>query len=351
MSEGCLVTIIMPVYKTEEFIEKSILSVQNQTYKNIELICVDDGTPDKAFEICRKMQKDYPDMILLQNPLHKKEGTQEGTRNHGQEYTRNHGLEHTTGKYVLYLDSDDTLAPDAIENLVEVAEKNNSDVVMFTLMRIIDGKQVPSYCDKLSEGSYTIKELAPHIFSNIDLGVLCCVGSKLYNVDFINKHHLRFDEKYKYNEDGGFILNFLLKEPKVYFLNKPYYEYLIRSCESTMSSYRPKMFNTMVKVREICKGLFKKAECWSKPEIQREYFREMLALMLNSLVNEVKFGNKRSFNNAYDTIRNYEGFNELAQYYEKNGGTTKERRLMLYLIKNNCKLFTRIFVKAWVALK
>ncbi len=351
MNNNCLVSIIMPVYKTEELIEKSIMSVQNQTYKNIELLCIDDGTPDKAFEICQKMSEIYPNIVLLQNPPHKKEGSDEYTCNHGLEYTRNHGLECAKGKYVLYLDSDDTLASEAIENLVEVAEKNSSDAVMFTLMRIIDGKEVPTYCDNLPEKAYMTEELCPHIFSTMDLGVLCCVGSKLYNLDFIRRHNLKFDKIYKYNEDAGFILNFMLKSPSIYFMNKPYYEYLIRTSSSIMSSYRPHMFRSIVNARELFKKLFQQNHCWEKFEMQREYYREMLGLMLNSLVNEIKFGDRKSFDEAFDDVRTYHDFGELAAFYDKNGGLPKARRLMLSLIKKKQKFLTYLFVKLWVKSK
>ena len=114
-----LISIIIPVYNVEKYIEKCIQSVLQQTYENLEIIIVDDGSPDSSPEICKKyVQKDS--RIKL---FHKQNG--------GLSDARNYGLEHAHGRYVYFLDSDDYIIKDAIEQLYQpIAGKDNEISVM-----------------------------------------------------------------------------------------------------------------------------------------------------------------------------------------------------------------------------
>lgn len=111
MKKRDLVSVIMPVYMVQDFVEKAVLSVENQTYDNIELLCIDDASSDGSYDICKRLAKKYENIILLKHFISGKEAT----INLGQETTRNLGLEVASGKYCLFLDSDDTLSPETIK--------------------------------------------------------------------------------------------------------------------------------------------------------------------------------------------------------------------------------------------
>ena len=114
------VSVIIPVYKTEKYIEETVLSVVNQKYKNIEVILVDDGSPDDAPRICDELAKNYSQVCVI----HKENG--------GLSSARNEGLSNISvdSQYIFFLDSDDTILPDALSEMIKVAEESNADIVM-----------------------------------------------------------------------------------------------------------------------------------------------------------------------------------------------------------------------------
>lgn len=118
--ENNKVSVIVPVYKVETYLESCVSSIINQTYKNLEIILVDDGSPDTCPRLCECL-KEKDKRIKV---IHKKNG--------GLSDARNCGLEYSTGEYILYVDSDDRIELDLIENLVSLACSNNADIAVST---------------------------------------------------------------------------------------------------------------------------------------------------------------------------------------------------------------------------
>jgi len=113
-----LVSIIMPIYNAEKYLSEAIESILNQTYKNIELICINDGSTDNSLKILEEYAiRDSRIKVYSQE-------------NHGEAYTRNRGLELITGKYTTFIDSDDTCSIDSIETALNTAIKNDSNIVI-----------------------------------------------------------------------------------------------------------------------------------------------------------------------------------------------------------------------------
>lgn len=112
-----LVTIIIPIYNTERFLDEAIQSVFNQTFVNWELVLVDDGSTDNSIEICKKYLN-HPAVKLIQQ------------HNQGVSVARNNGLLQATGKYIFFMDSDDTLDENFIRTSVQEAERGNYDIVV-----------------------------------------------------------------------------------------------------------------------------------------------------------------------------------------------------------------------------
>lgn len=129
-----LISIIIPIFKVEKYLEECLESVINQTYKNLEIILIDDGSPDNCPEICDKYAlKDTRIKVIHQE-------------NQGLSAARNTGIKCMTGEYVLFLDSDDYLNINYCENIISVAKDTNSDIVVSEIITIDDeGKRV--YCN------------------------------------------------------------------------------------------------------------------------------------------------------------------------------------------------------------
>ena len=111
------VSIIVPVYNVEKYLDKCIESIVNQTYRNIEIILVDDGSPDKCPEICNEWAK-KDDRIKV---IHKENG--------GLSSARNAALEIAQGDYITFVDSDDWIENDMIQSMLTCAAKNDADIV------------------------------------------------------------------------------------------------------------------------------------------------------------------------------------------------------------------------------
>lgn len=126
MDNQALISVIIPVYNVEKYLHECIDSVINQTYKNLEIILVDDGSTDSSGEICDEyIEKD--DRITV---IHQKNG--------GLSVARNTGLSEANGNYVYFLDSDDYIAENTLETLLEIGKKDNSDIVFFDAVSFTD---------------------------------------------------------------------------------------------------------------------------------------------------------------------------------------------------------------------
>ena len=109
-----LISVIINVYNAEKFVEKCLLSVLNQTYKNLEILIINDGSTDDSIKLCKKY-KDKRIKIIT-------------TKNMGLAASRNVGIDNATGDYLYFVDADDYIKEDAIEHLYKISVENNADV-------------------------------------------------------------------------------------------------------------------------------------------------------------------------------------------------------------------------------
>lgn len=126
MENQALISVIIPVYNVEEYLRECVESVLKQTYQNFEIILVDDGSTDSSGNIC----DEYASNDERISVVHQKNG--------GLSVARNTGLAETNGKYIYFLDSDDYIAETSFEKLLEIAEKDNSDIVFFDAVSFAD---------------------------------------------------------------------------------------------------------------------------------------------------------------------------------------------------------------------
>ena len=125
-----LVSIIVPVYNVEKYLSKCIDSILAQTYKNLEIILVDDGSKDNSGTICDEYSKKDKRIKIIHKP------------NGGISDVRNHGLKIATGDYIGFVDSDDYIAEDMFETLVSLLEKNDADISIVSFYEYYNGKLI-----------------------------------------------------------------------------------------------------------------------------------------------------------------------------------------------------------------
>ena len=117
--ERPLVSVVLPIYNVEKYLDRCIISVVNQSYRELEIILIDDGSPDNCPAICENWVHKDPRIKVL----HK--------QNSGLGFARNSGIELATGKYICFFDSDDYIEPDTIASCVDAAEQEKADIVCF----------------------------------------------------------------------------------------------------------------------------------------------------------------------------------------------------------------------------
>ena len=167
------VSIVVAIYKSEKFLDKLIKSIIAQTYKNIEVFLVDDGSPDRSGEICDK----YVAQDDRLHVIHKKNG--------GACEARNVGMEHCTGKYLAIIDGDDWLAPDYVEYLVKLIKMSGVDMSM-TDQIFTTRDQVQNKEDSIK--MLTSEEATCLLVCKLPIGP----WNKLYKLDLIRKNNLSF---------------------------------------------------------------------------------------------------------------------------------------------------------------
>ena len=216
-----LITVVIPIYNTEQFLKRCIQSVLNQSYKNIEILLVDDGSKDKSGIICDEVASlDHRIRVI-----HKK--------NAGLGYARNTGIENANGEYICFVDSDDTIHCDMIEKLYNNMQKYNADTSYCSIKKIVtDGRRnVLSNNLIIREGVFSSKNLLKQIIGNkpdekFDFSKEMSVCAALFSLDIIRKYNIRFcSERKIICEDLLFDIEYLSRAKKVVQINSPYYNY------------------------------------------------------------------------------------------------------------------------------
>lgn len=208
------ISVIIPVYKVEKELDRCVSSVQQQTYSNIEIVLVDDGSPDR----CPQMCDEYAVSDKRIRVIHKKNG--------GLSDARNTGLSQATGEYILYVDSDDYLESDACERLVELM-KDGIDFVAGACKKIKGDDIVIERRDKVKSGRvYDAKDFYIQSIKGNDLYPYACIN--LYRKKFLTDNNLYFKMGYLF-EDTQLLPDIMMKAKKVVYLDYPYYNYILRN--------------------------------------------------------------------------------------------------------------------------
>ncbi len=192
-----LVSVIVPVYNVQKYLPRCIESILNQTYKNIELILVDDGSPDKSGEICDYYAKKDGRVIVV----HKENG--------GVSSARNTGLDIAKGKYISFVDGDDFLSNSAIDILCKEIVISNTDCSIGSIKRINLFKTILKKNLKSKIILSNTSQMVSFIFNRNKYDEPGLIASKLYISKIIKDNRLRFTEGMKIGEDGEFFFNYL----------------------------------------------------------------------------------------------------------------------------------------------
>lgn len=254
------VSIVIPVYNVEKYLQRCVDSALNQTLRDLEIILVDDGSPDKSPLICDQYAKKDPRVFVI----HKKNG--------GLASARNAGMKAATGMYLFFLDSDDWLEEDGIEQLYKTAEQYNVDFVKYRAIRTgWPGMEENAPCcveqvRELTEGLYTRERIVDEIYprllatSQLTMGAVVGAWGALYNMEFINRNHLSFYEEVKFSEDLIFSANVVRVAQSFYFIDKPGIYHYFYNPMSISKSFRQGRWESCKSLIKYCEKDFKKTD-------------------------------------------------------------------------------------------
>lgn len=214
-----LVSVLVPVYNVVDSLEKCVDSILSQTYQNIEIVLVDDGSTDGSGELCNKLQKEYPGIKVV----HK--------ANEGLGPTRNRGVQESTGEYIYHCDSDDWLEPTLVEACVEKIETNNAEMVMFGYNLLTEGADGLHIFDKsytedcVLEGKQSVREFFVKNYYNYFVVTSLC--NKFWRRSFIVDNNLMVPT-FRRSQDMAYALLTFDKLSKIVSISDCFYNYIIQ---------------------------------------------------------------------------------------------------------------------------
>lgn len=308
------VSVIVPVYNVEKYIVKCLESLLNQTLEDIEIIVVNDGSPDNSQEIIDKYVLEYKDKIKSYIKP-----------NGGLSDARNYGIEKATGEYIGFVDGDDFVDIRMFETMYNEAHKKKSDIVVCNLNYVYDYDIIPTSSNVLEETT-NIKDVMLNIYPT--------AWNKIYKRTFINKHKLRFKKNVWY-EDVEFIYRVLPYVNKISCVKNCFYQYVQREGAIT-KTYDKRLYNYIDNWNGIV-DYYKEHDLYDEfyPELEYSYVRYIYGTFLKQAMNFPEF---KDFNDALNcAIKNVK---EHFPKYRKNKYLYKSLK-GLYLVLFN-KLALRI---------
>lgn len=248
------ITIIVPVYKVEKYLEKCVESVINQTYKNIEIILVNDGSPDNCPYICDKYaRKDQRIKVI-----HKKNG--------GLSDARNVGLDEAKGEYVLFVDSDDYIELNSCEKFIDIIGNKSPDIVVGNAKRLENNK-IYYMKHRLNTGRHTING-KKFLETELKAGTMYMAAwLNLYRKSFLLDNKLKFSVGLLH-EDEEFTPRAFLKADSVMSTDLDFYNYIIRENSITTRKNKIKNAEHLIKIYRSLGEIYK--------DIQEPELRKML---------------------------------------------------------------------------
>lgn len=235
-----MISVVVPVYNVEKYLNKCVRSILKQTYSDLEIILVNDGSTDSSGRICDEFATEDRRVKVI----HKKNG--------GQSSARNAALSLAKGDYIGFVDSDDTIHPSFFEHLYNMLSREDSDIVMCGCEIVYDGKQSISITASVPVvRNLDCSELWYEVFVNLNNAV----WNKLYKRTLLVG--MQFPEGMIHGEDLLFNLDYLKRCNRGKISNAKYYSYLKREGSITQQAFSPKKF-LEIESKDIAKNIIQK---------------------------------------------------------------------------------------------
>lgn len=321
-----LVSIVVPVYKVpEQYLRKCIESIMAQTLKEIEIILVDDGSPDKCGEICDVYSKKDSRIRVL----HKENG--------GLSSVRNYGCKVAIGKWIMFVDGDDWIEPDMCQTMYEAGETNKVQLVMCGIMKDY-GKSAEEYKFYLEDGKVYQGEDCRWLQQQLLVynGNIAVAYSKLIDRELLIENNIFHDEVLKQGAEGlEFNLRLFEKLQSALFINKPFYHYIYNE-NSISASHNEANHEYVIKCFEKIKDFIDTSD---NKEVLKPWFDNRLLYVIVTTAISGYF-NPTNLEPYADKKRKYAEYLEKPIVKEALKTTNtkeigKQREIVLFFIKHH----------------
>lgn len=328
-----LVSIIVPLYNGEECIERCLSSLIQQTYRNIEVVVINDGSNDSSELVVKKIM--YRDNRI--RLINKKNG--------GQSSARNLGLQNIKGDYVCFVDCDDYIEKEMIAEMLEYGVVNDLDIVISGMIfDYLDEKYMQKINFSINNFTKDFSNIADIIYESCENGLLYSPCNKLYRTNLIKNNEINFIDGIEPIEDIVFNCEYLKNVKSIGVLKKAYYHYIKTDKETTVNRYFENL-NVLSKVRnDELSELFKKMNM-NKQEHLRWLDLEYVGGKANCISNiytvSSPLKNKQKIKYINDIIFCDKHF-FIALKNTKKSLDFYDKKILMYLSKSNSAVFTKI---------
>jgi glycosyltransferase involved in cell wall biosynthesis len=232
------ISIVVPIYNSVEYLHRCVDSLINQTYKDLEIILINDGSTDESLDICKEYKKTDDRIKIIDK------------ENGGLSDTRNCGIDNATGEYILFVDSDDYIEIETCSEFAKCLEYLNLDIITGDAKRI-EGKSITfmKHGSLIKEEIMTGEKLLKHELKSGSMNMAAWLN--LYNTEYLRKNKIYY-KKGIYHEDELFTPQALLKAKKVMSLDNLFYNYIIR--ENSITT-KPNQTKNAEDILSTCKTL------------------------------------------------------------------------------------------------
>ena len=318
----CKVSIIVPIYNAEKYLNICIDSLINQDYKNIEIILIDDGSTDRSANICDEYLKKDNRIKVIHNS------------NKGVSATRNEGIKVAIGEWITFVDADDWVEKNYISSMYNVVD-DDTDMIIGRTISVIKGKRVyDGYRGEdieffENENKYKLFEsIFDDNISNMKYPHISTCSAKLFRMKLIKDLDLLYNSNLKYYEDAIFNMEVIFNAKKVILINKKIYYYRY-NIDSATSTYNQSIINNYENVYQEFKSFSEKYNVNFNKYDEIFKIKNLNTILMNYCKTKEKYFSKRKF---IKEICNNKTYNKAIKYV-KIQKLPKRRKVLVILAR------------------
>lgn len=332
-----MISVIVPVYNAEKYIKKCIDSILQQTYKNLEIILVDDASQDKSMEICLEYQNRHSNIYV-----------QRMKNNSGQVSAYMKGIEMSRGEWIGFVDSDDWIEPDMYERLVQSQQKHKTDIACcgiymdFPAHSITEPSQIKKY-DNLVLSNEEIRDEFLELRKSgnkINEVYKLYRCTKIYRRDIVENNLKYLQKNIRVFEDNNFVIPCMLDAKAISYVGKPLYHY-VRRANSTMGSFNDEILQSNKSFLDNLKRIY------LEKQVQHIFDSDAFittAFSLNGILQSASSWKKKA-QQLHQLRKDIESY-ELSLSQCKSFGASYKLAIMIQMLKK--KRYFEIRVLGWI---